>query len=72
MIVTFEEKVEGCARVWATRTCSDTGPSGPYTRTRHMRVIKRSRSGMAASRHTISLYLGYAKMIKILNLRGEG
>jgi hypothetical protein len=34
--VSFEENLEGCARVWATRTCSYTDPSGPYTHTRHI------------------------------------
>ena len=31
--VTFSWKVEGFASLWANRTCSDTGPSGPCTRT---------------------------------------
>ena len=37
--VTFEEKVESCAGPWATLTSLDIGSSGPYTRTRHVRIM---------------------------------
>jgi hypothetical protein len=37
--VSFEQNLEGCARPWTPRTYSDTGPGGPYTCTRHIRVM---------------------------------
>jgi hypothetical protein len=37
--VTFVCKVERYARPRPTRTCSGNDPSGPYTRTRHIRIM---------------------------------
>jgi hypothetical protein len=38
--VTFEQKVEDFTRPSAIPTCLDTGPSGPYTRTTCIRVMR--------------------------------
>ena len=37
--VRFQGNLEGRARPWSPRACSDTGPRGSYTRTRHIRIM---------------------------------